>query len=149
MKSLTISKDSWHYALYSSGKSKYELDHEPHNLCRYVRTILFRSFIILGVLSFILFLVAGFVTSIYCLFSGIKVPNWAGPGFGIVATLLTAVSLILLGKFLLRKIGNYFDNLSYRQSSRVVSQKVDKGPGFFSLMYRNFKDKLCYLIEFK
>lgn len=155
---MKISKDSWHYKVYAANKNRYEIEHQSHNLCKYIRHVIFGLFLMAGFCGGVLFLIAGFLTSIfYWCFLGTNPPDWCGPGF-----VLTSVFILLAVGFyatylfkdkVAPKINRWMNDLAEKQEAtrrrKIENVQPKKGPGFIALAYKNVKDKMCHMIEFE
>ncbi len=139
MKPVTFSKKSWHYWLATNiGDFK---TYSQNDMCSYVNNVikgllivLLASTIVLGcsatVISFLYHIIGKMLGLIH---RSMEVYEGMGMMFVILALV---VVVAMFGR----------DWLANRREKQYASQTP---PGFIKTAYRSFKDKVCFLVEFK
>lgn len=148
---MKIAKNSWHYRLMLK---MYEHDWQiPTDLCRYVRSLLWRAFwllvagVVLAVLACVVLfvlIVAPLAVFVY-LYTGMPELEWAREGGLTVWTGYGALFCIYL--FVRTKMIAE-DKLRARARARTGAGLPPPEPNIFVQRYRDWRNKVCTQLEF-
>lgn len=137
---MKISKSSWHYKFYK----KANIWGEPKDLCNYIRTVMFyclvNGLLLIGLALFLTsYLIGGYDTFMQ-VFYHIKPTMPAFPAIFCSTTGMLIGVALLAGFFTLK---DSYDTKRWNE----IQSKNKPAPGFFSLLWKRFKDKTCHLVE--
>jgi hypothetical protein len=139
-----IKKTDWHYRLANFGNKRVWLG-DNLNFCIYSRYVLFgflhTLMIFVGVVFFAVWTVGSFYEFyMWC------VNNRPMSEFGIMFIVL--FSAVALGCSLGYGTHKYLEHTEEaRAEKRRAKREMVKEPGFFSMLYRKFKDKTCFIVK--
>lgn len=153
----TMNKNSWHYKLATTGKDPWELeyfDEECDNFCKYARSV-FNGILRYSFMGLILTFIFG--AAVYAVGDTLAWLGWmlfnlslVEPGVG--ATFMIMLTILFGGYFLFDLIKKALIKLAY--STHKTSHKIHvalekKDSGFIHLLYKKYKEKVCFRIEYK
>lgn len=153
----TMNKNSWHYKLATAGKDPWELeyfDEECDNFCKYARSV-FNGIMRYSVMGFILAVAFGitvYAVGDFLAWVGWMLLNLALVEPGVGATFIIIASILVGGFFLFDLISKGIKKAAYaahKTSHNIHVALEKKESGFIHLLYKKYKEKVCFKVEYK
>lgn len=141
MEPYTINTDSWHYRIrteYGGGNNRFS---QEVDFCNYTRDFLFGCLLVTILIILGGILAGGTADMLLWLYFSWQVGEWLHPneifvGGVIVATLGTIIGAIAA-------------IVSIKDALQRRSLGIEKHPSFLTMVYRKFKNNVCFRINFE
>lgn len=153
----TMNKNSWHYKLATAGKDPWELeyfDEECDNFCKYARSV-FNGILrysalgmaIVGGAGIVIYCVGDFIAWLwFMLWNMALVEPYIGATFILVAAGL--ITLLFIASLIAKGIKKTSDEI--RMASHNIHVALEKKEsGFIAMLYKKYKEKVCFRVEYK
>lgn len=132
----TLNSKSWHFWLANFCAENNIWDTDTIDICKYTRRVV-RGIFLLAVFGIIV-AVFGF-TTLYSI----------GNVFSVIFLDGYEMQPITWFMMILYSIVGYCVFRDYQDTQKRKQPKIAKDPGFLTLAYRKFKEKTCFMVNFK
>ena len=136
----TLNSKSWHFWLANFGNTGCYYPEDTIDICSYIRSVVRGIFLLLAAIA------VGIVILITTLYS---LGNWFSVIF-LDGYLISPVTILVTSLYSIIGFATYKANQHDRRLAEgYFSNKSKKEPGFLKLAYRKFKNKTCFMVDFK
>lgn len=141
MKSIALSKNSWHYRLANTYAGKHYMPDYPTDFCTYFGNVMSGVGCVLLIIMFSSMWLGGLVNAaIWAFVRFTTETNISLDDYGFGMTALTAVICIFAAWVWLKY--RYLEH-KYKRDN------IESTPSFITLAYRKIRDKMCFTVELK
>ena len=157
MKPVVFNKNSWHFKLacrFTKVRYYKNDDEITFNICWYSRQLLL-ALLITALLAFwgCMLVLAPIGSMLGWFVAGILYGFVTGSDIVLLGMAETSLLFLVGGAFLVARyhgetVGNWIDDLIYKHEQRKL-EKLDQEPSIVVALYRKFKDKACFMVQFK
>jgi hypothetical protein len=139
----TFNSEAWHFRLANFGSKRIWVD-EQSNICEYTRAVLAGLFCMIFA-SFVVALVAGLVA-----FTLANTFSWMFLGYQLSDLSLAVWCLVAMWVAIITLITAVSLYMDYRRDQRQKRRELPPTPPtFVGAAYDKFKNKTCFIVEFK
>lgn len=139
MKSYQLSKDSWHYRLASTFDRTIARSNTT-DICSYMQAVVYGSVISILISAVLLFFSFVVIHALLGLGFSLAYGVWLVDDAGVAGLFLLAVFLVIAIIYASSRAAEHY---------RMIGQYEPREPGFVTLAYRRFRDRVCVKITFE